>query len=59
MNRMNKIVEDLLLLAEVEPGQLVEQQAVLLKDVLLGELKRVETLAGGRKASRRQSHRGY
>jgi two-component system OmpR family sensor kinase len=49
MNRMIKIVEDLLLLAEVESGQLVERQAVVLKDVLLGELKRVETLAGGRK----------
>jgi signal transduction histidine kinase len=58
MNRMIKIVEDLLLLAEVESDQLVEQPAVVLKYVLLGELKRVETLVGGKRAARRQSHRG-
>jgi heavy metal sensor kinase len=47
--RMSKIVDDLLLLAEVESGQLEQKQKVSLKEIVLGELKRAETLAIERK----------
>jgi heavy metal sensor kinase len=47
--RMSKIVDALLLLAEVESGQLEKQQKVSLKEILMGELERVKALAGGRK----------
>ncbi len=48
-NRMAKIVDDLLFLAEVETGELAQQQRVALKEVLSGEQARVQTLAGYRK----------
>jgi signal transduction histidine kinase len=47
--RMSKIVDDLLLLTEIESGQLAQPQRVLLKDILSEELERVRTLAGSRK----------
>jgi heavy metal sensor kinase len=47
--RMVKIVDDLLFLAEVESGQLEQQQKVSLKEIVLGELERAKALAGERK----------
>jgi len=47
--RMSKIVDDLLLLTEIESGQLAQPQRVLLKDILSEELERARTLAGSRK----------
>jgi signal transduction histidine kinase len=47
--RMSKIVDALLLLAEVESGQLEQRQKVSLKEILMGELERAKALAGGRK----------
>ena len=47
--RMVKIVDDLLLLADVQPAQPAQEQKVALKQVLLEELSRVKTLAGNRK----------
>jgi signal transduction histidine kinase len=46
---MSKIVDDLLLLTEIESGQLAQPQRVLLKDILSEELERARTLAGSRK----------
>jgi heavy metal sensor kinase len=46
--RMAKIVDDLLLLAEVDSGQLPLQEIVTLREILQGELERVRPLAGGR-----------
>jgi signal transduction histidine kinase len=46
---MVKIVDDLLFLAEVESGQLEQQQKVSLKEIVLGELERAKALAGERK----------
>ncbi len=43
--RMSKIVDDLLLLAEVDSGQLEQQQKVSLKEIVLGELERAKALA--------------
>ena len=47
--RMSKIVDDLLLLAEVESDQLEQRQKVSLKEIVLGELERVKALAIERK----------
>ncbi len=47
--RMAKIVEDLLLLAEVESDRVVTQEGVALKEILLTERERAQTLAGKRK----------
>lgn len=47
--RMAKIVEDLLLLAEVESGQVVTQERVALKEIVFTERERARTLAGNRK----------
>ena len=47
--RMSKIVDDLLLLAEVESGRETQQQEVLLKNVLSEEVERAKSLAGERK----------
>ncbi len=49
MVRMVKIVDDLLLLAEVESGQLEQQEMVTLKDVVFEEVQRAQPLAGNRK----------
>jgi heavy metal sensor kinase len=46
--RMSKIVDDLLLLTEIESGQLAQPQRVLLKDILSEELERARTLTGSR-----------
>lgn len=46
--RMGKLVNDLLLLAEVESGHIEQQEMVSLKEVLLTELKRAQQLAGDR-----------
>lgn len=46
--RMARIVSDLLLLAEVEAGQLERREKVPLKEILRGELERVKPLAGSR-----------
>jgi len=47
--RMVKIVDDLLLLAEVQSAQPAQEQKVALKQILLEELSRAKTLAGNRK----------
>ncbi len=47
--RMSKIVDDLLLLAEVESGQEAQQQEVPLKNILSEEVDRAKSLAGDRK----------
>jgi heavy metal sensor kinase len=47
--RMAKIIDDLLLLAEVESGESARRQTVLLKGILLEEVERARTLAGNRK----------
>jgi heavy metal sensor kinase len=47
--RMSKIVDDLLLLAEVESGQLEQKQKVSLKEIVLGEMERAKALAIERK----------
>lgn len=47
--RMTKIVGDLLLLAEVESGQLERFEMVALKEILRGELERAQPLAADRK----------
>jgi signal transduction histidine kinase len=47
--RMAKIVDDLLFLAEVESGELARQQRVSLKEILLEERERAQTIAGERK----------
>jgi two-component system sensor histidine kinase BaeS len=47
--RMTKIVNDLLLLAEVDSSQLEKKEAVALKGILEGELERARSLAGNRK----------
>jgi len=47
--RMSKIVDDLLFLAEVESGQLTQQQRVSLKKIVLDEVERAKALAGERK----------
>ena len=47
--RMVKIVNDLLLLAEVDSGPLLEPEPVKLKEILEEELARVRPLAGTRK----------
>jgi signal transduction histidine kinase len=46
--RMAKIVDDLLLLAEVDSGQLEQPEPVRLKEIIEGELKRARPLAGKR-----------
>jgi signal transduction histidine kinase len=47
--RMSKIVDDLLLLAEVESGQLAQKQEVSLGNILSEEVERARSLAGERK----------
>lgn len=47
--RMSQIADDLLLLAEVESGQLDQRQELPLKSILLDEARRARTLAGERK----------
>jgi signal transduction histidine kinase len=47
-DRMGKLVNDLLLLAEVESGHMEQQEMVSLKEVFLTELKRAQQLAGDR-----------
>jgi len=47
--RMVRIVNDLLLLAEVDSGSLLEPEPVKLKEILEEELARVRPLAGTRK----------
>lgn len=47
--RMVRIVDDLLLLAEVESGHLGPQENVALEEILLEELGRAQPLAGNRK----------
>ena len=49
MTRMTRIVNDLLVLAEVESGPLDQQQTVSLKDILLDAQDRALLLAGNRK----------
>jgi signal transduction histidine kinase len=49
MTRMTRIVNDLLVLAEVESGPLEQQQTVSLKDILLDSQDRALLLAGNRK----------
>jgi two-component system OmpR family sensor kinase len=49
MARMTRIVNDLLVLAEVESGPLEQQQTVSLKDILLDAQDRALLLAGNRK----------
>ena len=46
--RMVKIVDDLLLLAEVQSAQPAQEQKVALREVVLEELSRAKTLAGKR-----------
>ena len=46
--RMVKIVDDLLLLAEVDSGQLEQKEAVTLKEIIEEEMKRARPLAGKR-----------
>ena len=48
MTRMTRIVNDLLILAEVESGQLDREQTVSLKELLLDAHERALLLAGGR-----------
>jgi signal transduction histidine kinase len=47
--RMEHIVNDLLVLAEIESDQLNRQEPVSLKEILLSELERSQSLAGNRK----------
>ncbi len=47
--RMTKIASDLLLLAEVEAGQVVKRENVSLKSIVTEEQKRAQLLAGNRK----------
>lgn len=47
--RMSKIVNDLLLLAEAESGQIERQEKVSLKEIVMEEFKRARTLAGNHK----------
>jgi len=47
--RMSRIVDDLLLLAEVEAGQEARRQEVSLKSILAEEVDRARSLAGERK----------
>jgi two-component system OmpR family sensor kinase len=47
--RMTKLVNNLLLLAEVDSGHLVKPQDVSLEEVLQQEIKRVRALAGSRR----------
>lgn len=47
--RMARIVDDLLFLAEIESGELAQQQEVALKELLLEERDRAQTIAGERK----------
>jgi signal transduction histidine kinase len=47
--RMSRIVDDLLLLAEVESGQTTQQQEVPLRNILSEEVARARNLAGERK----------
>jgi len=49
MTRMTRIINDLLVLAEVESGPLEEQQMVSLKDLLLDAQDRALLLAGNRR----------
>lgn len=46
--RMSKIVDDLLLLAEIESGQIERQEEVSLREIVLEEFKRAQQLAGNR-----------
>jgi signal transduction histidine kinase len=48
MTRMTRVVNDLLVLAEVESGQLDREQTVSLKELLLDAHERALLLAGGR-----------
>jgi two-component system OmpR family sensor kinase len=48
MTRMTRIVNDLLVLAEVESGQLDQEQTVSLKELVLDAHERALQLAGGR-----------
>jgi len=47
--KMTKIVNDLLLLAEIESGQIERQEKVSLREILLEGLKRAQQLAGNRR----------
>ncbi len=47
--RMSKIVDDLLLLAEVESGEPTLRQRISLKEIVLEEVERAKALAGKRK----------
>jgi two-component system, OmpR family, sensor kinase len=47
--RMSKIAADLLLLAEVEAGQVSKQETVSLKTIVTAELKRAQSTSGQRK----------
>ncbi|MDO8567423.1 MAG: ATP-binding protein, partial [Dehalococcoidales bacterium] len=47
--RMSKIVNDLLLLAEIESGEMEKQEDVSLKEIVLEEYKRAQTVAGSRR----------
>lgn len=47
--RMTNIVGDLLLLAEVEAGRVEKHEDVLLKEMVMTEIKRAQPLAGNRK----------
>lgn len=49
LERMSSIVNDLLLLAEVESGQIERQEPVSLKEVLMEASKRAQQLAGERR----------
>ena len=48
-NRMSKIVSDLLLLAEIESGQIEPAERIALKGLVLDEAKRAQPLAGNHK----------
>ena len=47
--RMAKVANDLLLLAEVDSGQVGKREEVSLQEIMLEEVNRAETLAGNRK----------
>ena len=47
--RMAKVANDLLLLAEVESGQMIKKEPVSLKELVLEEKNRAPNLAGNRK----------
>jgi heavy metal sensor kinase len=47
--RMSKVVDNLLLLAEIESGQLQQHQSVSLKSIISEEVERARSLAGERK----------